>query len=113
MDRLPSLPRSPSKFARPMGRNHVTLFEAVEAGDVVADAPAGGGGELPEGWTWATLGDLAADLANGFGKRQQAAGTPRLVLRLADLRKGEISLDEARRINATTAEVQQFGLRPD
>jgi type I restriction enzyme S subunit len=48
---------------------------------------------------------------NGFGKRQQTSGIPMIVLRLADIEDGKVSFATARRINATTSQVEKYKLR--
>ena len=68
---------------------------------------------LPKRWTEATLGDLITLTQNGFGKRSQESGRPTVVLRLADITDGEITLADPRRVNATPEEIQQYGLKPD
>lgn len=65
---------------------------------------------LPNGWTWATIEQLTLDLGNGFGKRSQAGGHPRIVLRLADVVRGEISLKDVRRINCLESDESKYGL---
>jgi type I restriction enzyme S subunit len=70
-----------------------------------ADLPA-----LPDGWCWASIGQLTTVLENGFGKRAQLGGTPRIVLRLADVTNGEISYEQTRRINCTADDVNKYGL---
>jgi type I restriction enzyme S subunit len=68
---------------------------------------------LPRGWAEATLGDLITLTQNGFGKRSQESGRPTVVLRLADIADGEISLADPRRVNANPEQIQQYGLKPD
>ncbi len=67
--------------------------------------------ELPEGWVWATVEQIAAELMNGYGKRSQVGGTPQVVLRLADIVDGEISFANVRKINCTADEVDKYGLQ--
>jgi len=66
--------------------------------------------ELPEGWIWATIEQLTSELINGYGKRSQTAGKPRIVLRLADITDGEISYEDVRRINCTDDETFKYAL---
>jgi type I restriction enzyme S subunit len=68
---------------------------------------------LPRGWVEATLAELITLTQNGFGKRSQPNGRPTIVLRLADIRDGEICLADPRRVNAMPEEIQQYGLKPD
>lgn len=66
--------------------------------------------ELPEGWCWASIEQLVTNFQNGFGKRQQKVGLPTIVLRLADITAGRISLDSSRNINALKTEVDTYRL---
>src|SRR5574340_573546 len=66
--------------------------------------------ELPEGWVWATFEQLSSELMNGYGKRSQIDGHPRIVLRLADISDGEISYADVRRINCTDEETGKYAL---
>src|SRR5947208_858313 len=59
---------------------------------------------LPPGWCWVELGALTTQFMNGFGKRRQEAGSPVVVLRLADISDGAVTLDAPRRVNATADE---------
>ncbi len=63
---------------------------------------------LPDSWCWATIDQLTSKLMNGFGKRYQAAGSPCIVLRLADVFDGKISYDKVRRINCTDDQVRKY-----
>jgi type I restriction enzyme S subunit len=71
------------------------------------------GKELPRGWCWATLSDLAYSFLNGFGKRRQESGTPTIVLRLADITDGAVSLSSPRLVNATADEIEKYKLSED
>ena len=66
--------------------------------------------KLPEGWVWATFEQLSSELMNGYGKRSQVEGQPRIVLRLADISDGEISYADVRRINCTDEETGKYAL---
>jgi len=66
--------------------------------------------ELPDGWVWATVEQITTEMMNGYGKRSQMAGKPRIVLRLADIVDGEISFAEVRRINCTEDELRKYVL---
>src|SRR6185437_10254923 len=65
---------------------------------------------LPHGWCWASIEQLISEVTNGFGKRAQVSGNPRIVLRLADVEKGEIIYDHPRRINCTDGDIEKYGL---
>lgn len=67
---------------------------------------------LPQGWCCATIEQLTTELSNGFGKRKQAEGVPHVVLRLADIVNGEITLAATRSVNCLPEESQRYGLSP-
>ncbi len=67
----------------------------------------------PAGWFWTTFGTLAANTTNGFGKRRSESGSQCIVLRLADIVEGRVCLDEPRRINCSTNEIERYRLKPD
>ncbi|MDA8242075.1 MAG: hypothetical protein M0Z67_17125 [Nitrospiraceae bacterium] len=69
--------------------------------------------ELPKGWVWATLDQLSTNMVNGFGKRSQSNGLPCIVIRLADIVEGEISLANARHINCLDDEIAKYSLVAD
>ncbi len=69
--------------------------------------------ELPTRWAWATLEQLTSEMMNGFGKRSQVKGHPRIVLRLADVVAGEISLANVRQIHCLDEETAKYSLSPD
>ncbi len=68
---------------------------------------------LPEGWRWASLGQLRSESLNGYGNRRGEVGEPTIVLRLADIENGLMSLDAPRRINSKTESIQRYSLRSD
>lgn len=68
--------------------------------------------ELPKRWCYARVGQLIRHSQNGFGKRRQGHGTPTIVLRLADIYDGRVSLSNPRRVNATAEEIGKFSLMP-
>lgn len=59
--------------------------------------------EIPENWKWVHLGDLYA-LSNGTASRGSAGGSPRPVLRLADLTGDSINVSDVREIALTDKE---------
>ena len=65
---------------------------------------------LSEGWGWARFEQIVSLSQNGFGKRSSKDGNPTIVLRLADILNGEISLDNVRRIGATIGEIEKYRL---
>jgi len=58
---------------------------------------------LPQSWALTTLGDLRPEFQNGASTRGEAGGTPTVVLRLADVVNGRISLANARRLPVSAA----------
>jgi len=66
--------------------------------------------KLPEGWVWGSFEQLTLELTNGFGKRSQAQGESHIVLRLADISNGAISLNDVRWINCTKDDVRKYRL---
>jgi type I restriction enzyme S subunit len=69
--------------------------------------------ELPEGWVWASFGQLVQESQNGLSKRKGLHGTPIHVLRLADIVNGKISATEPRDILLTDEEIQSYRLQPN
>ncbi|MFC9989115.1 restriction endonuclease subunit S [Streptomyces globisporus] len=69
-----------------------------------------GGDTLPEGWAWATVGDvLIAPIANGRSVRTEEGGFP--VLRLTALRSGKVDLAERKEGEWTADEAAPFLVR--
>jgi type I restriction enzyme S subunit len=66
--------------------------------------------ELPEGWRWSRFEQIVSLSQNGFGKRSSNEGNPTIVLRLADIINGKISLNNVRRIRATSSEIEKYKL---
>jgi type I restriction enzyme S subunit len=70
---------------------------------------------LPDGWRWATLADLA-EVAGGLakGKKRTSKALLRSVpyLRVANVQRGHIDLNEVKSIEATDQEVQELRLQP-
>lgn len=76
----------------------------------VADLP-----ELPAGWTWATLGELA-DVAGGVTKDNKNQTVSGLVevpyLRVANVQRNQLRLDEVSRIKVTPDKLEALRLQP-
>src|SRR5437763_5929189 len=68
------------------------------------------GDDLPRGWAWARLGSLVCLAQNGLSKRRSNEGVPSIVLRLADIRDGTISLENVRRIDLANSELEHYKL---
>jgi type I restriction enzyme, S subunit len=67
--------------------------------------------DLPSGWVWARFEQLVSLSQNGSGKRNSNKGQPTIVLRLADIDNGMISLENVRRIRLTDDELQKYKLK--
>ncbi|MBY0374439.1 MAG: restriction endonuclease subunit S [Bryobacteraceae bacterium] len=69
---------------------------------------------LPRGWCWATLGEIA-DLKGGLTKGKKRKEGERLrsipYLRVANVQRGYLDLDEMKLIEATEAEIEELRLR--
>jgi len=67
--------------------------------------------EIPEGWTWAVFEQLTINSSNGLSKRSSNIGEPHIVLRLADIFEGEISIENSRKIKLLGSEVEKYQLK--
>ena len=66
---------------------------------------------LPEGWCWATVDQVIVAMMNGYGKRSNTSGgTPRMVLRLADVRQHQISYRNPRYLDCTSEQTTKYKL---
>ena len=68
---------------------------------------------LPSGWVWTTLDEITVFAQNGFGKRRSEHGNPTVVLRLADIARDGIALDDVRRIKVNEEEIEKYKLLED
>ena len=66
------------------------------------------GANLPQGWAIEYLGNLVIDFQNGISKRKSDEGKPIAVLRLADIKNGQISEKSLREIALTTNEIRKY-----
>ncbi|TBW38127.1 restriction endonuclease subunit S [Azotobacter chroococcum] len=66
--------------------------------------------ELPEGWEWSRLSDLLPEFQNGASSRGDSDGLPVTVLRLADIKAGEISLDDTRTLMLSATTISKYAL---
>jgi type I restriction enzyme, S subunit len=64
--------------------------------------------QLPKGWTVAYLGDLVTDFQNGIFKRKAEEGELIPVLRLADIKSGQLSEASLREIPLTSIEIDKY-----
>jgi type I restriction enzyme, S subunit len=69
--------------------------------DLPDDRSHGHFSSIPSSWAWVTLGDLHPEFQNGLASRGQPTGSPTVVLRLADISNGRISLSSARSLPLT------------
>jgi len=71
--------------------------------------------ELPEGWVWTTLGEIA-ELKGGVTKSQKRRAGPGMravpYLRVANVQRGYLDLQKLDVINATEDEILQLALKP-
>jgi len=65
---------------------------------------------LPEGWAWASVGQVVLSSQNGLSKRHGEQGIPTRVLRLSDIIERRISEDSPRLIPLTDKELAAFRL---
>lgn len=64
----------------------------------------------PAGWEWIRLSDLQPEFQNGVSSRGDSDGVLVTVIRLADIKAGEICLDETREITLSAATVSKSAL---
>jgi type I restriction enzyme, S subunit len=65
---------------------------------------------LPAGWLWKPFGQLVRHSQNGISKRQSSTGTPTRVLRLADVRDGEVDESSPREIKLSDEEIGKYAV---
>ncbi|MFP4454005.1 MAG: restriction endonuclease subunit S [Desulfobacterales bacterium] len=66
--------------------------------------------QLPEGWCWGRFQNIVIDSQNGLAKRTGNRGTSYKVLRLADIKNGNINDQNPRRILLTDNEILKYTL---
>ena len=66
--------------------------------------------QLPKGWIIERLGHLIIDFQNGISKRKSEVGEPIPVLRLADIKNGQLIQDSLREIKLTEKETEKYSL---
>lgn len=64
--------------------------------------------KLPRGWEWCKLGNLAPQFQNGASSRGDKEGTPITVLRLADIKNWQISLDDTRTLPISPSSIDRY-----
>ncbi|MBA3701121.1 MAG: restriction endonuclease subunit S, partial [Planctomycetes bacterium] len=66
---------------------------------------------LPESWKWIRLIDLFPEFQNGASSRGDKVGVPIVVLRLADITRRRISLNDTRTIQIDRKDAEKYNLR--
>ena len=74
--------------------------------DIQLDGPF----DLPKNWTWIRLADLQPEFQNGASSRGDKNGVPVIVIRLADVEKRRISLDDPRSIAIAINQTSKYRL---
>ncbi len=98
-ERSPELP-----FSEPAGEP-----SAIEPPTPILRVPY----ELPEGWVWTTLGaiaDLKGGIAKGTRRRRDEPVRSVPYLRVANVQRGYLDLDEVKSIDATEREIAELRL---
>ncbi|ALQ50705.1 restriction endonuclease subunit S [Nitrosomonas ureae] len=68
--------------------------------------------ELPQGWEWVRLEDLMLEFQNGVSSRGDSDGCRVIVLRLADIKNRQISLEEPRELLISQNMIEKYSLIP-
>ena len=63
---------------------------------------------LPMTWKWARLGDLNPDYQNGLASRGEKIGEATTVLRLADIKNRQISLEDTRELIVSNKNIEKY-----
>jgi type I restriction enzyme S subunit len=66
--------------------------------------------DLPENWRWVRFAQLNPELQNGESSRGTVSGTETIVLRLADISNGEISLTDTRSVIVPESSLAKYQL---
>lgn len=94
-----------------IGRFRAAVLDAAVSGSLAGVQSHRG--ELPEGWVWSTLGDIA-DVQGGIQKQPKRAPTANHYpfLRVANVHRGRLVLDEVHRIELFGNELKRLRLEP-
>ena len=71
--------------------------------------------ELPEGWVWASLdmlGDIVSGVTKGTKRKAEIAVREVPYLRVANVQRGFLNLDEIKTIPATESDIKKYALVP-
>lgn len=63
---------------------------------------------IPSSWAWVRLADLQPEFQNGLASRGESTGSPTVVLRLADISNGRISLRSTRSLPVTDVSKSKY-----
>ncbi|MDR6928285.1 restriction endonuclease subunit S [Pseudomonas sp. BE134] len=66
--------------------------------------------QVPSDWEWCKLSELLPDFQNGASSRGDSSGITVTVLRLADIKSGEISLEDTRSLTLEEATISKYCL---
>ncbi|WP_293997819.1 restriction endonuclease subunit S [Sphaerotilus sp.] len=85
---------------------------AQDSGDAAVNSDSEDGWPflLPSAWRWCSLRDLQPDFQNGASSRGDPDGDSIVVLRLADIKAGEIDLTNVRNLNLNASAVEKYRL---
>lgn len=67
--------------------------------------------ELPPGWEWCRLGQLNPSFQNGASSRGDKGGVPVVVLRLADVEKRRVNLNNTRTLDINQEQIGRYLLK--
>jgi type I restriction enzyme S subunit len=69
--------------------------------------------DLPDGWEWCRLDDLAPEFQNGASSRGDKDGSEVIVLRLADIKNWRVSLQDTRSLIIDSSTISRYLLQKD
>ena len=99
----------------PKGRNIPAQGNALGNPPQNTSSPEGAkeGGELPKGWRWVTLGDVADSMKNGIYKPASSYADDGLAcLRMYNIGDGKIVWRDIKRMRLSEAEIREYELLP-
>lgn len=99
----------------PKGRNNSAQGNALGNASPEAQSPEGAtqSGELPKGWRWVTLGDVAESMKNGIYKPASSyADDGMACLRMYNIGDGKIVWRDIKRMRLSEVEVKEYELLP-
>ncbi len=97
----------------PKGRNNSAQGNALGNASPEAQSPEGAtqSGELPKGWRWVTLGDVAESMKNGIYKPASSyADDGMACLRMYNIGDGKIVWRDIKRMRLSEVEVKEYEL---